>query len=269
MTISEHYTASTRDGKRCLLEPRHACWLWTRLRRNFPNALACVLMHDHIHLVARPGERARLVRILAAFTVRFGVRFDVTVQPAHTTQITMRAIRYAHVNPVRGGLVDDPWKWRWSTLRDLVGAAHPVWTSIDAVAAAIAMPPSRVILAVSTDADVRATPPQRVPVRAATAAGLKAAVAAVLRCAEDDVATRKDGRRLVVQAHHAIGQTGTRELAEALGSSVRTIRRDRAGRHDALDAVLLCLADPRLCHEAAPNPRPFRRDAPQRQAHRP
>lgn len=256
MTIVEHYTARTRGGARCLLEPDQARWLWDRLRHNFPSALACVLMPDHLHLVARSGERTRLVRVLAAFTVRFGVRFDVIGQPANTTAIATRAMRYVFLNPVRAGLVDDPWKWRWSTLRDLAGAAYPLWTALDEVASVVAIQPMRLLDDIASDANARSMPPRRVPIGAASIDALRASVAAALRWPDDAVCERWEARRLVVQAHHAIAQPGIRKLAKALGRSERTIRRDRAARSDALDAVLVCLCDSRLRHGNTASPRP-------------
>ncbi len=137
MAVADHLIAHTRGGARSLLEHTNASWLWTRLRAGFPDALSCELMPDHIHLVAPPGRRTRFVRVLAMFTARFGVRFDVLVEIANTADIAARMIRYGFHNPVRDALVSDPYAWRWSTLRDLVGATHPIWTPLQRVADAL------------------------------------------------------------------------------------------------------------------------------------
>ena len=243
MAVAEHLVATTRARAR-LLEPQWAQWLWERMRRLIPEALSNLLMPDHLHMVAPPGARVRLRQLLAAFTVRYGVRFDVLpAQPAHSVEIARRMIRYGFVNPVRAGLVDDAWAWPWSTLRDLGAAAHPIWTPAAAVAQSLRVPAERIVDAL-TFAGRR--PPQRVPVAAATFDGLRAAVAAALRMPESDVLTRTLGRRLIVQASAAIAPPHASRLAEQLGCCERTIRRDRAERHPALDAVLTCLADERL-----------------------
>jgi hypothetical protein len=246
MRIAEHWIATTRLGER-LLDPRRAGWLWKRLRHNFPDALSLVLMPDHLHLVTRPGTGPRLRRLLSAFTGLFGVRFDVRpVQPATTRDIAMRMARYGIFNPVEAGLVDDPWSWPWSTLRDLGGAAYPIWTTPAATAAAIGVTPKAVVSTLTTNADHRPTPPRRVPVAIASLEAVRAAVASTLRVPELEVLSTPLGRRLVVQASEAFAMPGTRRLASALACCERTIQRDRAPRHSALDAVLLCLGDERL-----------------------
>ena len=86
-------------------------------------------MPDHLHLVVGAGQTGRLRRVLNGFTCRFGVRMDV-LEPdrANSAAIAGRKMRYGFFNPVRAGLVDDPWRWTFSTLRDLGGAAYPLWT---------------------------------------------------------------------------------------------------------------------------------------------
>lgn len=70
-----------------------------------------------------PGGAERFERVLRHFTARHGVRFDVLEPaPAYSPAILPRKIRYVHRNPVLERLVDDPWTWPWSTLRDLGGA---------------------------------------------------------------------------------------------------------------------------------------------------
>ena len=65
--------------------------------------------------------------MLTGYTVRFGVRFDVLApQPAASDPIAFRMLRYVLLNPVRDGLVVDPWCWPWSTLRDLENLSQPV-----------------------------------------------------------------------------------------------------------------------------------------------
>ncbi len=253
MTVAEHLVATTRGGARSLLEPLYARWLWERLRLNLPDAFSCLLMPDHLHLVVPPGARPLLVRILASFTSRFGVRFDVVhVEPASSSAIAARMIRYGLLNPVRSGLVDDPWKWHWSTLRDLGGAVHPVWTDATAVARRLAVPPANLLTKLSTTADERPAPPRFTPLVAATFDGLRDAAAAALRLEPAKALGDRLGRLLIVQAAHAIALPDAERLAAALGCSGRTVRRHRAARHPALDAVLLCLVDPRLrVHEPA------------------
>lgn len=248
MPIGEHLVASTLGRARSLLRPEQARWLWDRLRANLPTALACVLMPDHLHVFVPPGLRAVLVHVLAAFTTRFRVRFELLApQPANSAEIAHRMIRYVLLNPVREGLVDDPWCWRWSTLRDLAGAAHPIWTPAESVARALELPADRLLRALTWTKDARPIVPRGVAVTVASLAGIRAGVCATLRIEDAAIADYPLARPLVVQAARAITRLDADVLASDLACSRRTIFRDRvAPRHAALDAVLLCLADARL-----------------------
>lgn len=250
MAVAEHLIAHTRDGARSLLEHGQASWLWTRLRARFPDALSCELMSDHVHLVVPPGGRVRFVRVLAMFTARFGVRFDVLVEVANNADIAARQIRYGFYNPLQDSLVTDPYAWRWSTLRDLVGAAYPIWTAAHRVADVLALRPERLLRLVTTNADLRPRRPELATSAAASMDVFLDATSAALRLA--DPARNGLGRKLVVQAAYAVGAPKAPQLAADLGCCKRTVERVRAQRHPALSAVLLCLSDARLRHPAAP-----------------
>lgn len=245
MAIVEHLVATTRRGVSTLTEPEPAAWLFARLRMHFPDAWSCELMPDHLHTVLPPGRRAGLVRVLASNP--FGAAFDVLdPQPVTTLRIALRTIRYGFLNPVRDRLVTDAWTWRWSTMRDLAGAAFPIWTPRNAIAAALRVPAGRLLHLVTTEADHRPPPPSAAVVATATFDGMRSAVAAALRMPESAVIDTSIGRRLIVQASAAIRLPDTAYLARELGCSKRTIHRDRAVPHSALDAVMMCLADERL-----------------------
>lgn len=246
MVAAEELVAETRFGAR--MRRRHAVWLWARLRANLPDALAVVLMPHRVHVVAPAGRRAQLVRVLAAFTGLFRIAFDVwPAVPADRLAIATQMIRGVFDGPVRERLVADPWGWRWSTLRDLVGAAHPIWTPASRVAKVLGVAPSRLVATLAGG-----EPPHRASLLIASVAGLRAAVAAALRIDVDEVDRTARSRRLVAQAAAAIEMPGVTRLAGELGWSERTLFRDRAQRDDALDAVLLCLSDARLFGDPIP-----------------
>ena len=246
MLDAEELVAVPRFGSR--LRRPHAAWLWTRLRANLPDVLAVVLMPDRVHVVAPSGRRAQLVRVLAAFAGVFRIAFDVW--PAATAErlaIATQMMRDAFDRPVREGLVADPWAWRWSTLRDLAGAADPIWTPASRIAKALGVAPSRLIATFTSS-----EPPKRASALLASVAGLRAAVAAALRIELEEVDRTARSRRLVAQVAAAIEMPGVRRLAGELGWSERTLFRDRVQRDDALDAVLLCLSDARLYSDRIP-----------------
>jgi len=127
MAIAEHLVATTRRRIRTLTVYEQAIWLWVHVLSAVPQALSLVLMPDHLHLVALPGAGAKLRKTLNGFTCAFGVALDLNTPEAATTRaIAARQIRYGFLNPVRAGLVSDPWSWPWSTLHDLAGAVDPV-----------------------------------------------------------------------------------------------------------------------------------------------
>ena len=135
-----HLTVRTVLGTRPLSDSVEAWWLWRRLRRNFPGALAACLMPDHVHLVldAEPQLAARTLGRLLAAARRYRpaqawcrVPEPSTIADARHLQ---RHIRYVHLNPCRSGLATDPLAWPWSTHRGLVGAEANPWVAPAALA---------------------------------------------------------------------------------------------------------------------------------------
>lgn len=247
MAVAHHLVATTRGRDRSLLWPERAAWLWTHLRTQLPAALSCVLMPDHLHLVAPPGDGACLRRVLTGFTVRFGVRFDVREpEVATTVAIAGRMIRYGYFNPVRAGLCRDPFEWPWSTLRDLVGACAPVWTPSSWMAEVLRLPRPRLLRGLTRLAGIAVPLPDPPGTLVASIEAVAQAVVSALRLVDGTAIRSTVARRLVVRASVAIGQPRVDDLASALGCTPRTIHRDRASRGTGLDAVLLCLADERL-----------------------
>jgi hypothetical protein len=204
-------------------------------------------MPDHLHIVAVPGGEDRLRRVLSAYTARFGVQFDILEpEPANSAAIAKRMIRYGFFNPIRAGLVGDPWSWSWSTLRDLSDAIYPAWTSLPGLAERLGGSTSTLLHSLTTLGEHRPTPPKRGGPLVASMEAVRSAVASALRLQPADVHGRSTSRVLFVQASEAVGHPSVRTLADALGCTERSIRRYRTPQHPALDAALLCLADPRL-----------------------
>jgi hypothetical protein len=257
MPVAEHLVASTRGRVRTLCEPVHAKWLWTQLGRAFPEPWSLVLMPDHLHLVADPGGEADLDRVLKAFTRKFGVRVDPTApQSASSRDIAARKVRYGLFNPVRAGLVDDPWSWPWSSLRDLGGVCHPIWIPLEALASRLRRRPDRCLSWLSTIGDCRVPPLRIDPPEAASFAELRAAVGGALRIPAADVVQTPVGRRLLVQLAAELPEPPrTGLLAERMGLTPRSVQRLRYDPHPGLAAARRCLADPRLRLDVAELPR--------------
>ncbi len=249
MSFAEHLIARIRGvGEPSLVQPERANWLWSSLRRSFELVFSCVLMPDHLHLVAAAGQQRRLRAIVGAYSARFGTHLEVIVQPAASVDIAFRTVRYGLMNPVRAKLVADPWQWPWSTLRDLGGAAFPVWTERNQVAALLERSPRRLLSAVTHTADYSPAPPIPTAVGFASTSSIVAAVAAACRLQPQTVLRDRLGRRLCVQTCRQLGAPRLSVVARELGMTQRAVGCLSAPPHPALSAVLTCLADPRLTH---------------------
>ena len=231
-----------------MVEPAVAVWVWRRLAAALPDAFSCVLMPDHLHLMAPPGRVETARRVLGACGPRFGLRFDTNVTAwATTPDILARQIRYGFFNPVRAGLVDDPWAWPWSSLRDLGGACVPVWTPLERVTAVTRRTSAAALRALTHLAPLRPTHPRRQKLETASGEAIRGAVAAALRVPLPDAFASPSSRRLAVQlASRLQRKFSTPDLAEVVGVSTRSVQRLRSPRHPALPAGWLCLGDERL-----------------------
>lgn len=140
-----HLVARAAEGARPL-RTRVACFeLWRRLGARF-DVIACVLMPDHVHLLARVDAaiaRRTFAQVLSSFRMRAGASrvhgcADFAWEPLPHPQKVQRdprhlarTVRYIHLNPVRDGLCDDPLEWEWSTHRDWMGAVARPCVDLD------------------------------------------------------------------------------------------------------------------------------------------
>ncbi len=248
MTVAVHIVATTRGRDRSLLEPQKASWLWQHLVLGVPGVLSFALMPDHLHAMWRLGCLARIRRVLTGFTHAFGVRFDVRIASEATTpKIAGRMMRYGFFNPVRAGWVDDPLEWPWSTLRDLVGAAHPIATPIEETAEVLRLPASAALRGLGSLGAHRFEAPSGQAVQVASDHELRRAVAHALRTSESKVLEIRSDRRLLAQlAVSTTRPARPTDLARILKVSPRNARRLLTPLHPGLSAARVCLADPRL-----------------------
>ena len=246
--IAEHIVGTTRGRARQLIAPELARWLWVHLAAALPEAFSFVLMVDHFHLMAPPGRRERVRRVLGSFTRRFGVRMEVeAAERATTPKILGRQIRYGFYNPVRAGFVKEPWEWPWSTLRDLGQACFPIWTPLESVARHLQLPPERALRGLSHLSACRPEPPGMHALEVISSHNLLHAVGATLRLPPREVLGDRQGRRLIVPtAAQRTRPPSSTDLAELLGVSSRAVRHLRTPEHPALSAALLCASNPQL-----------------------
>jgi REP element-mobilizing transposase RayT len=247
--------------------------MWERLRKRFPSALACVLMPDHLHLilewVTKPldprGSIAwNLSHELSAFARRYfpGQKLWEAVPPPTPIPNLLqlrRQIRYAHLNPCRAQLVNDPLEWEWSTHRDLVGAAFPSWPDHAKAANRWKVPlrdfGRHLHDYTSGDPSVRiegtSLPQWSGGIWAVSLPTLTRAVHQTLRSHSDQDHRRSSpARRLTVLLADQLGVIRKTALAQWVGTSDRTIRAILAqptslAETQALQAAQQILADPK------------------------
>jgi len=125
-----HLVASARRDGLLFTDASEGARLWQSVVAAAPGLQALVLMPDHLHLLHPHDVRHRLADALGRYARwrnhRRGLRGPLfeRLPPASLVvgaRKQRRTVRYLHLNPCRGGLVDDPLAWPWSTHRDRVG----------------------------------------------------------------------------------------------------------------------------------------------------
>ncbi len=266
-----HLVARARAGASPFAEPEQAAWMWSQLRKAFPNAIAAMLMPNHPHLVvpAAPDARVRLVTALGTFSRRFGSRgmWEPVPEPEalSSSDKLRRTVRYAALNPCRPWryhgkklrLVADPLEWPWSTYRDVVGGVTDPWVDAARLARAFGDEVEgfreRFHRYVSSDPAVRVegtplprpAPPADLPSHPLR--DVEHAVLAATRAPPGAHKSRGSARALFVGLAYRQGWRFPTRLGAQCG-----ITREAAGRLAArcpqryLDAGALCLGDARL-----------------------
>lgn len=251
-----------------------ACRTWTRLQHNFPNALAAMLMPNHVHLLISLPETSPplLAESLAQAQSKLrGVfqtpEFSWEKMPAPQMipdRAHLRRLwRYIALNPMRKGLARDPLVWPWSTYRDLFVASYPQWISNESLAAAMGEHHHGVSVRLhdfaSKDETVHVhgtkaphpSPKRKKPFDPMEQ--LLYALAASMRMRPERVLSKTSTRRALIRfakrqgwghfSHHTM-------IARFCGVHPRTIRRafDRvhSGEDALMKAAARCLGDARL-----------------------
>lgn len=236
--------------------------VWEGMRRGFPDALAGMVMLDHVHVVdEREDEdeaRRKLARVLSRATYGRGERLWLPVpQPDVVREAKLRrVVRYVMLNPCRKGLTDDPAEWVWSTYRDVMGAAAEPWVDARRLARRLGEREvgfeERFRRYVTTDGRVgeaaRKPYVAALPVEAPTH-GLEEiaiAVAASLRCSPEEIRRKGLARQASLELARSQGWSGGQALADACGVTTRAIRKGAAGVDDDVSrAGLVCLGSRR------------------------
>jgi hypothetical protein len=268
-----HLTAHAVGGLTPFATFEGAAFAWRRLRRAFPQALAVVLLPNHLHIVSDEPDpdaaRRRLAAVLSGVArhppCATGSRVWAEVPPPRPipdVRHLARHVRYLALNPCRSGLVRDPLSWLWSTHRDVIGAVADPWASAERLAAALRRPrrgfeaahhayvsgdPSTCVTGTPFPQPVAATDSPSLPLET-----IRLATAAALRVPLDAVRRRTTARRLFVQLAWHQGWRNTRLLARECQATRQAIRGLLRQPDPGLTAARLCLADARLRHGPFP-----------------
>ncbi len=237
---------------------------WMALRRAFPRCLAAALRSDHTHLVRHDDEPER-----AAWRFRQAVlwstparlrslwRFPTVPVLVRDRNHLYKTVRYVLRNPLAEAGVTDPVQWRWSTMRDVVGASVDPWCPAEFLARAMGRSPGPFArwchpwAAAGADGDpAEVRPLVAAPPRAVPAVGLGAILAAAMeatRCSPRDLLRKRLPRWLFVALARHQGWRDPAALAGVIGVRPGSVRRIGRGLPPAaVGAAALCLGDDRL-----------------------
>lgn len=245
-----HLTARASTGFP-FRDATQAARAWRLLRKNFPRALACVLMGNHLHLLTPShGHPARTLRGVVG---QLDWQHWEPVSDAEaliSDRKIARNFRYVVLNPCRERLVDDPLSWWWSTYRGSMGAELDPWVSPHRVAVQFGRL-GALHRYVSSDPSVHVngTPPPQTTASSDwplhPLADIVLAACSATRCDPAQIQRRTPTRRVFLQLARDQGWTQTTRLALLCRCHATTVRAAwRAPQR--LDAARRCLADPRL-----------------------
>jgi len=106
---------------------------------------AFCLMTNHVHLVVDPGNHPEnlslLMKRLAGRQTRFVNKMEkrsgslwegrFKSSPINANEYLLACCRYVELNPLRAGMVEEPWQYPWSSCRAKAGFAELPWLDLD------------------------------------------------------------------------------------------------------------------------------------------
>lgn len=106
---------------------------------------AYCLMTNHVHLVVDPGDNSknlgRLMKRLAGRQTRYVNKLEkrsgslwegrYKSSPVSANEYLLACCRYVELNPLRAGMVEKPWHYRWSSCGCKSGGNNQKWLDLD------------------------------------------------------------------------------------------------------------------------------------------
>mgnify|MGYP001593621228 FL=1 len=237
------------------------------MRRRFPNVVASVLMHNHLHLLLPEEADLNIAhRTLKSLTRSSALDWEPIPNPEkiRDPKHGRRQIRYINLNPCRNSLCKDPLEWPWSTYRGYFGAIARPWVPAHALARAFGWKSVQNFLPwfheyVSSDSTVctSGTPVLKTNTLSGNQSFYhhphlerirEAVLAASESTNEDILRDRSKIRKVVVHLASETGWTQTGLLSRQLKCTPRFIQYCRKESPDPslLQAARVCLGDRRI-----------------------
>jgi hypothetical protein len=217
------------------------------------------LMPDHLHLLVEgPADelRQKLAHVAARTSQHLGhkrlwYRIPDPERVGSDDKL-LRTVGYILLNPCRARYVADPLEWRWSTLRDLVGASHPAWVDARRLGTVLGWAPDvttrRLLRMLAQDRTVRSP-----ELRDGEAIGdgvispqaIVAGAVSAFCVTRTELAVRGKPRSALAEAA-ARSSARARSVAADLGLNRLPRRVSIPVDELAVAAILRCASDPRL-----------------------
>lgn len=244
-----HFSLCAAPGTLLFRTHAEARALWLRITRRV-NCTALTLMPQHVHLETASEDALENVRCGArAYALwRNYVRgeagpvwAEISWTIIRTIEHARRTRRYIHLNPCRDGLVADPMAYAWSTHRDALGLAIPLFCRV-------APDPATFHEFVSSDPSVRVdgtslpAPRGLDPHARPSLAAVFAAVSALTRTTAAGLRERSPARSLLVRSARALTAATSAEIGDLARIDATTVRH-ASRRIDARIALVLRVAD--------------------------
>ncbi|MBA3005800.1 MAG: transposase [Proteobacteria bacterium] len=103
------------------------------------------LMTNHVHLVIDPGSQVENLSLLMKRIAGRQTRYINTMEnrsgslwegrfkssPISANEYLLACCRYVELNPVRAGMVEEPWQYPWSSCQEKTGEKELSWLDAD------------------------------------------------------------------------------------------------------------------------------------------
>lgn len=249
-----HYAAQAVRDRLLFTTHAQVRRLWCLLNHYAPAPIAGFIMPNHVHWFHPHDVREALHIAMSAYARLYNHECGVSGRlwlPLGEPAIVVgrkkvrRHVRYIALNGCRAGLHGDPLSWSWTTHRDVLGLAVPRVRSLVADPYAhhayVSADPS-----VHVEGSDLPSGPGRPLTGLEGLRAVEAAVSEITRHTFAQLRIRGPVRLAFIRSARAHTTCSTREIADFVGVSARTVRRVEVVDDPVVRAVGQVLLDPRF-----------------------